>query len=171
MKRWRSRASGRRTSVASSGASARRFAEAVFAIAVEGDSFVQWSGDLRTIADFGSEADVAGILSSARVPRQQKLRLLEAALTGEISGQAMNLVKVLNERDKLGLAREIQTAFQEMVDERQGLAHAVVTTAVALSDDEQRAVAGRLSEITGKQVDITPVVDASIMGGIIARIG
>ena len=47
----------------------------------------------------------------------------------------------------------------------------MVTTAVPLADDERAAVASKLSAMTGKQVDVTSVVDASIIGGIVARIG
>ena len=151
--------------------SARRYAEAIFDIATENDSFVQWSGDLQTIADFVGEADVAGLLANSRVPRAQKLRLLEAGLKGNISPLAMNLVRILDERSKLAIARDIQITFQEKFDESRGIAHAVVTTAVALSDDERNAIGARLSEITGKQVDVTPVVDEAIIGGLIARIG
>ena len=151
--------------------SARRYAEAVLGLAEDGDAMVSWSGDLRTIADFVSEPDVMSIVRSGKAPRAEKLRLLDAGLSGQISPLAMNLVRVLNERNKLPLAREIQTAFQEMVDQRRGVAHAIVTTAVALSDDERSAIASKLSSMTGKQVDVTPVVDESIIAGVIARIG
>ncbi len=151
--------------------SARRYAEAVFDIAVEQEALVQWSGDLQSIAAFASERDVARILGSVRVPREEKIRLLSTALEREISPAAMNLVRLLVMRDKITLAPEIQRIYQELADERAGIAHAVVTTAVALSDDEKRAVADRLSTITGKHVNVTPVVDEAILGGVVARIG
>lgn len=151
--------------------SARRYAEAVLALATDDGAMVGWSGDLRTIADAISEPDIAGIVRSGRVPKSEKMRLLEAALAGEVSPLAMNLVRLLAERNKLPLARDIQVAFQEMVDERRGVAHATVTTAVQLGDDERNAIAAKLSSMTGKQVDVTPVVDESILGGIVARIG
>ena len=111
------------------------------------------------------------ILGSAKVPRHEKMRLLSAGLEGEISPAAMNLVRLLNERDKVSFAPSIQRIFKELADERNGVAHAVVTTAVPLSDDERSAIASRLSAITGKQVDVTSVVDESIIAGVIARIG
>jgi F-type H+-transporting ATPase subunit delta len=151
--------------------SARRYAEAIFEIAIEQESFVQWSGDLQTIADFTGEADVARLLSSNRVPRTEKLRLLDAGLGGEIGPLAMNLVRILEDRSKLHLARDIQVIFQEKVDDARGIAHAVVTTAVPLSDDERNQIAARLSSLTGKQVDVTPVVDERIIGGLVARVG
>ncbi len=157
--------------MASSSISARRYAEAAFDIAAEGEAFVAWSGDLRTIAEFVERPDVAGVLGGTRVPRSEKRRLLEAGLGGAVGQLALNLALLLLEHGRLELARGIQVAFQEMLDERLNVAHATVTTAVPLADEERSAVAAKLSSLTGKQVDVTPVVDESIIGGVIARIG
>ena len=157
--------------MASRAVAARRYAEAVFDIADESETFDRWSEDLRAIAGFTAEPDVRALLTSGRVPRDEKRRLLEAGLASEVSPLAMNLVRVLNERGKIAAAPEVQQAYQQMLDDRRGVAHAVVTTAVPLADDERASVAARLSELTGKQVDVTPVVDESIIGGMIARIG
>ena len=157
--------------MAEHGTSARRYAEAVFDIADQEERFIAWAGDLQTMIDFTNEASVKQILQSDRVPRAQKLRLLRAGLEGQISAEAMNLVRLLNERGKIGLVDDIARIFREKVDERRGVVHATVTTAVPLSDDERAAVAARLSAITGKTVDVTPVVDESIIGGVVARIG
>ncbi len=157
--------------MASSAASARRYAEAVFDLASETNTLDVWSQDLRTVADFVGEHDVAGILNSRRVPHDQKMRLLDAGIKQDVGPLTMNLVGMLEQRGKLSIAREIQTVFQEMLDERRGVAHAVVTTAVPLSADEQGAVATKLSSMTGKTIDVTSVIDPTIMGGLIARIG
>jgi len=154
-----------------SAVSARRYAEAVFDLAEEHEALDVWSRDLRTVADFVEDAEIGRALRSSRVPRPEKMRLLEAGLSPEVGPLAMNFVRLLNERGKLTIARDAQAAFQEMVDERRGVAHAVVTTAVALGDDERRAVAEKLSQLTGKRVDVTPVVDEGIIGGLVARIG
>jgi F-type H+-transporting ATPase subunit delta len=153
------------------GASARRYAEAAFELAAERHTVDAWTRDLQTIADFASEADVGRVLESGRVPAGEKLRLVTAALEPHVSPLAMNLVKLLAARNKLHLAREIFDAFRERADDRRGVAHATVTTAVPLADDERQAIATRLSTLTGKRVDVTPVVDEAIIGGVVARIG
>jgi F-type H+-transporting ATPase subunit delta len=117
------------------------------------------------------DADVARALSGSRIPRQQKVSMLETALKSEVSAEAMNLVLLLEQRNKLHIAPALQLAYQAMLDDHRGVAHATVTTAVALTDDERTAIARQLSTMTGKQVDITPVVDESIIGGVVARIG
>jgi F-type H+-transporting ATPase subunit delta len=157
--------------VASRTASARRYAEAVFEIASETGSFDAWSNDLRTVAEFVVEPDVARILASGKVPRSEKLRLLSAALEGRTGPLGWNLVQLLEQRGKTDLAPEIERLFRERVDDARGIAHAVVTTAVPLSHEERQLVTSRLSTLTGKQVEVRPVVDEAIIGGMVARIG
>lgn len=154
------------------GASARRYAEAVFDLAAEQDRLDQWNDDLSTIAGFTSEADVARLVSSSRVPAAEKERLLSAGIERSLSSpQAWNLVRVLLGRNKLHLAPAILRAYQGMADDRRGVAHATVTTAVPLSESEQRAVQERLQTLTGKRIDVTAQVDETIIGGMVARIG
>jgi F-type H+-transporting ATPase subunit delta len=80
-------------------------------------------------------------------------------------------VRLLGSKGRLELLPQIAEAFQEFVDERRGIAHARVVTAVPLNDDEQRALAERLSQLTGKTVDLRLYHDESILGGLVARIG
>lgn len=152
-------------------ASANRYAEAVFEIASKSGTADAWSRDLATIAEFVGDPEVAGLLASGRVPRDEKLRLLSAGLQSGVSPLAWNLVRLLEQRGKTDLAPEILRGFRERYDAQRGVAHAIVTTAVPLSDGEKSAIAARLSTITGKQVDISTVVDESIIGGLVARIG
>jgi F-type H+-transporting ATPase subunit delta len=153
------------------GASARRYAEAVFELAAEGNQLDQWANDLGTIADFVTQADVARLLNSTSVPASAKEQLLSAGLQRELfSPLAWNLVRLLLSRQKLHLAPAIAEVYRQMADDRRGVAHATVTTAVPLSADETNAVVQRLTQITGKRVDVEPVVDESIIGGNNARI-
>ena len=154
------------------GASARRYAEAVFELAQEQGKLDEWGNDLATIAGFVGEADVSRLLASSRVPGDQKLQLLEAGVKqATFQPEAWNLVQLLQARNKLMLAPQIQRAYQEMADARRGVAHATVTTAVPLTEDERSAITTQLSQLTGKRVDVTPVVDEAIIGGMVARIG
>jgi len=151
--------------------SSRRYAEAVFQLAREENTLDRWSEDLAQIAALMGDPDIARVLTGARVPRAQKTAMIEAALNGRVARQAMNLVLLLEQGDKLHIAPALYQTYQEMLDEHRGIAHATVTTAVPLTDDERSAIAAHLSSMTGKSVDVTPVVDESIIAGVVARIG
>ena len=48
---------------------------------------------------------------------------------------------------------------------------AEVRTAVDLTDEQRRRLAEALSRATGRTVDLKAVVDPSVIGGVVARVG
>jgi F-type H+-transporting ATPase subunit delta len=58
-----------------------------------------------------------------------------------------------------------------MAAERRQQAVAEVRTAVPLDEDRQRRLAEALSRVSGKQVELRVVLDGSIIGGVVARVG
>ena len=66
---------------------------------------------------------------------------------------------------------EIIQLFSEMVMANRGVVLVDVTTADALDDAGKELVRERLKALVGKDVELRLHVDASIIGGIVARIG
>ncbi len=149
---------------------ARRYAEAAFQIAREQGTEERWSEGLSLTAAIFSDPEVAAVMQEARVSTADKMRLTERALEG-VDPLVLNLARLLVHRGRTALAPQIAEALQELVDAERGIAHAVVTTAVPVSEAEARAVAEKLSEISGRQVVVETQVDEGIIGGLIARIG
>ncbi len=149
---------------------ARRYGEAAFQIAREGGREERWSEGLSLMAAVFSDSEIAALMQEARISTADKMGLAEKALAG-VDPLVLNLARLLVHRGRTALAPQIAEAFQELVDAERGIAHALVTTAVPLSDDETRAVAEKLSEISDKQVLVETQVDEGIIGGLIARIG
>lgn len=149
---------------------AKRYAQAAFDIATERNAFDSWRRGLRLMADVLGQPELAVVLQSTRVPAMEKARLLDRALA-ELDPVVRNLAKLLAEKGRISLAPLIAEAFERMDDERRGIAHAQVRTAVPLSDAEQEALARRLAELTGRQVTVEAEVDPSLIGGLVARIG
>lgn len=149
---------------------AKRYAEAAFEIAREQGKEEEWAQGLRLLAALSADPQAQAFLESARVPLEGKLELAERALEGA-EPLVLNLARLLIQRGRISLGPQIAEAFQELWDESRGIAHAVVTTAVPLSDEEREAVARKLREITGKEVVLETRVDEGIIGGLVARIG
>lgn len=151
-------------------AAARRYGEAAFELALERGELDRWADDLRALAQVLAEPGAVAFFESARVPEAEKERVLEQVLEG-IGPLAWNLVRLLVSRGRLGLTPQIALAFQELVDEHRGVAHAVVSTAVPLTAPQVEAVAARLGDLTGKQVVVEAQEEPGIIGGLVARIG
>jgi F-type H+-transporting ATPase subunit delta len=149
---------------------ARRYGEAAFQIARDGGTEERWSEGLSLMAAVFSDSEIAALMQEARISTADKMGLAEKALAG-VDPLVLNLARLLVHRGRTALASQIAEAFQELADAERGIAHALVTTAVPLSDDETKAVAEKLSEISDQQVVVETQVDERIIGGLVARIG
>jgi len=149
---------------------AKRYAQAAFDIAREKDEFDRWVDDLRAIVELAAQPGVVEMLASSRVPFEVKDRLLRSGLAG-VSPLALNLARLLVQKGRIAMAGQVRDEYQRLLDEHRGIVQALVLTAVPLSDDEERAVAQRLRELTGKEIVLERQVDPEILGGLVARVG
>ena len=150
--------------------SARRFAQAVFQIALEKEELDKWQTDLGTIDSLREDAAFMAVLENPKVPFDSKAKLLSERLGG-IGPLALNLAYLLVTRGALGLTGEIVEEYQQLVNSHRGIEKAEVTTAVPLDDEDKKRLEERLGAIVNKKVIITTTVDSSLIGGFIARIG
>jgi len=149
---------------------AKRYAEAAYLIAQQDGTQDAWSAGLSNMSSLFGDDQAQQIFESTRVSAADKLALVEKALAG-VDPLVLNLARLLLRRGKTALAPQIAEAFQELVDQANGISHAMVTSAVPLSDEDLKAVERRLREITGGAVTVEMRVDESILGGLVVRIG
>ncbi len=149
---------------------ARRYARAVFDLAVARHDLAEWLRDVRLIQAFLDEPNVAALLESPAVPFERKLELVKQGLSG-LPESRLNLVYLLVEHGRVRAIDSIAAELQHLAEEHQGIAVADVTTAVPLDDATSRGVVERLERLTGKKVILKQRVDPSILGGVVARIG
>ena len=147
---------------------ARRYAQAAFAIARDGDAIAQWRRDLDDVATLLAESEAAGLFAAARIAVPERQALVDRAL--DVGPLAANLAKVLVAKGRTPEAREISDAFNRFADEHEGIAQAEVTTAVPLGSEQVAAIEQRLGEALGKRITATAAVDSDIIGGIVLRI-
>ena len=150
---------------------AKRYAQAAFALAEEAGvaSFARWRADLNDIASVLAESGLAPVLADSRLPADQRYAMATRAL--DVQPLALNLAKLLISKNRSLEARLVATSFGEMVDAREGVAHARVTTAVDLTPDQVTGISTRLGQSLNKRVITTTVVDPAILGGVVVRVG
>ena len=83
----------------------------------------------------------------------------------------MNLLRVMAAKERMPVLPMVRAAYRRQVDEHEKVEKAEVVTSYALSKKEEKALIGRLSEITGKTVRAEFRTDPELVGGLIIRIG
>jgi len=149
---------------------AKRYAQAVFEIALGRKELDRWQSDLRTIASLGEDAILIAWLENPKFRFDDKVRLLSEQL-GDVNPLALNLVYLLAARGRLGMIGEVADGYQRLLDSYRGIEQAEVITAVPLDDEDKLRLGERLGAVVGKKVVVKPEVDSSLIGGFIARIG
>jgi F-type H+-transporting ATPase subunit delta len=155
--------------VALSGSAARRYAEALLALSPNPRAVTELRASLEKVAPVFDRITVAG-LRDPSVPMKQRIAALSAALAGEPAA-IRSLMVLLLETDRIALVPQIALAFGDLVDRREGIAKARITTAVPLKESEQRELVNRLERESGRKLRATFGVDPMLIGGAKVQIG
>jgi F-type H+-transporting ATPase subunit delta len=150
--------------------SAKRYAQAVFQIAIEKNEIDKWRSELDSIALALNDPQLKAILEDPKIRFVSKSQLVNKCLP-DLSELAYNFAYLLIEKQRLHLLDQIVADFNRMADDYQGIGHARVITAIDLDSSDKDRLAKHLNSLTGKQVTVETDVDESIIGGFIARIG
>ncbi len=149
---------------------ARRYAQAVFEMALQAKELDRWQSDLARVVAMAGDAEIAALLASPRLPFENKAGILSESLEG-INPLALNLVLLLVTRDSLSMIGDIADDYRRRLDSYRGIEMAEVTTAVPLDDKDKARLAEHLGAVVGKKVIIKSSLDPGLIGGVVARIG
>ncbi len=153
------------------GASARRYAQAIFAIALEQGEPDRWLDDLALLADAMANSEFANFLDAPQFTLGQKTSLIEETLGDSVSRLALNLISLLASNNIARLLPGITEAYQQMLDEYHGVERAEIVSAVPLSDEQRERIEAMLQNIVGKEIAATSRVEPQVLGGFVARVG
>jgi F-type H+-transporting ATPase subunit delta len=152
---------------------AERYASSLFELANEAGSVDAVAGDLAHFAAMTSEsADLKRFIESPVFSSGDQLRAVSAVLDkAGIQGLAGNFIKVAAANRRLFAVPGMIKAYGQIVARERGEITAEVTSAHALNAEQENELKAALKGVTGKDVAINVTVDASLLGGLIVKIG
>ena len=149
--------------------SIKRYAQAVFEIALESNKLKEWQSNLAKIAKLVEDDEFIGLAENPKVPFDMKTQLVQEKL-GKAEPMGLNLVYLLISKGKLKTANLISEEYDRLLNEHYGIKSAEVTTAIPLDNVEKEKLSQNLETLIGKKVSMQVQVDPDILGGFIARI-
>ena len=152
---------------------ARRYAKAIFSIAIEDkqlEKIERELGDFQALVEANKE--LATYLADPTILPSDKRDALKAITEKMgLSEMVQNFIALLGEKGRIDTFQAIRAAFRIMADDHEGKAVAQVSSATAMAPDLEKNLASTLSKLTGRTVAITSKVDPELLGGIVAEIG
>jgi len=153
------------------GAIARRYAGAMFELALKQNALERTLDDVQGIARLFSKRTLAYLLREPKVPAQRKEKVLREALSSRVLPISLNLALLVVQRGLVDLMPNIAAEFQQMVLDHKNQATAEVTTALPMDEQQQALVKQALEKRTGKTILLSTRVNPEILGGVVARVG
>jgi F-type H+-transporting ATPase subunit delta len=123
----------------------------------------------QTIA---ASSELQAVFTNPSIPLASKERVLDELLKrSSPSRTTANFLRVLLRNGRLGELPEVNERFNAILEERSGTVSAQVISARDLPVIEREEFKANLEKLTGKRVNIAFMVDESIIGGAVTRIG
>lgn len=150
---------------------ARPYAEAVFALAVEGNSLDSWSETLDFLTLVVRDPTLAQLLADPFFDKGDLRKLMLEIAGDRLNKEGENLVAVLIESNRLVVVPEIAELFAALKREKENLLNVHVISAFALKPAQEQQLAAALKEKLGRNIAITSEKDPSLIGGVRIRAG
>lgn len=152
---------------------ARRYATALADVVLKSGETETIKSELKIWEDLiKSNNDLKTAFSSPAITHLNKEKVLEGLLTKtKPSKTTANFLRVLLRNSRLTELSAINEKFDAVLDERNGVVAANITSSRPLSEAEKAEFKTNIAKMTGKQVNLNFDIDENIIGGVVTRVG
>ena len=152
---------------------AERYAGALVDVAIENKQADQVKQELAAFAAIVREsAELHAFLANPSIARASKHAAIEQLVARMGASRTLrNYLFVIVDQRRAGMLPEIEEAFSALLDARQGITQATVTSAADLTANERAELDAALAKVTGKKVQAQFKTDPALIGGAVVRIG
>lgn len=148
-----------------------RYAKAVLALAQDQNTAEAVNNDMSLVANtVNGSKELQDLLQSPVITSEIKKSALLAVFPNTTKN-AVDLINTLITNNRLNLFGAVASKYVTLYNDAIGNQTATVTTAIALSGDLETKVLAKVKELTGKAVTVTNIIDETILGGFILRVG
>jgi F-type H+-transporting ATPase subunit delta len=117
------------------------------------------------------DRELGRLLSDRKASAEGKRALLDRLLSGRVSPVTEQLLRNVLTGPHVGTAENAVERLSDVASRRRGQSVARVTSAVALTADQEQRLSDVLRRIYGRTVGLQITVDPSLLGGLIVQVG
>ena len=153
---------------------ARPYAQAAYECAKENNCVSSWQTMLEAMADACRDETFLSFLKNAASPESAAetfCSLLSQGQDNLLNEYGENFISILSENGRFEAVPEIYAEFIHLKEADEKVVEATVTSARALSAADLDAIKGRIEQKYGCTAKIRTVIDPSLIGGAVLKIG
>lgn len=151
----------------------KRYARALLSLGQEDGRYARYGEELQGFAQFcEAHKEYFQVIAYRIFSVDERKKVLEVFLgMGTYSPVVANFMRLLLEKERIGAIQDIANYYAKLVDEISGVTRATVIAARPLKAEAQASIEKALAGLTAKQVKLDMTEDASLIGGVIVKLG
>lgn len=150
---------------------ARPYADAVYKLAVAGNSLSQWSKMLQLAAAIAEDEHVKMLVGNPLVSPKQLGEIFLEIGCGKFNAEACNLVTLLTENKRIFVLPQISRLFEQLKAQHEGVLEAKIVSAFAMENKQLKKLVDDLEQKFKRKIEAKVSVDPELIGGIKVEIG
>lgn len=148
-----------------------RYAKAILDLANTNGKATNVNEDMKTIASSIAEsAELRDFLANPTVKGETKISAL-SEIFASAQNETKGLFQLLLDNKRFEILPAVASQYKLLFDEMSGVEVAKVTTAFPITPELEAKVLAKIKEFSNKSITVQNIVDESIIGGFIIRIG
>lgn len=152
---------------------AKRYAQAIFELGVEGSSVAALTDEVKRMAHaYETSPDLRAVLENPLVSTAERQAIIDELGTRMgLSGMGKNTLGLLAQRQRVAALPAIAKELARLADERAGIVRGTVTSAGPLSEAYFQKLQREVERVTGKKVLLERLQDPELIAGLVVKIG
>ena len=152
---------------------AGRYAKSLLDLAIEQNQLEAVNADMRFLQSVcKSNPDFVAVLKSPVIAADKKEKIIEAITNERVNKITGLFIRLLIRKARERNLPEITKAFIEQYNKLKNIYQVKITTAAPISEDLQKAIAGKVKENSAiENIEIEAVVDEALIGGFKLQMG
>ena len=149
------------------------YAEAFLQVASARKEVDQVIEQAKAVLNLWKESpELSEAMSSPILEVDSKKAVLEKLFADQLTPSFLNLLKLLADRQRINLLDAVLERLLELYREQRNIALATVTSASALSEEQQLNLLKKIQSIAGTDnLELNLNVDPSLIGGFVVSVG
>ena len=149
------------------------YAEALLQVVNENNQTEEMVKEVKQLLTLINDAPELGkTLSSPVLEKETKKKIIIEIFSEKINSSLLNFLKLLADRQRIGIVTSILDRFLEIYRENSNIALATVTSTVELTDEQKGLITKKIITIAGtEKLELVTKIDTSLIGGFVASVG
>ena len=151
---------------------AGRYARALFIVTEKRGETTRALDDLKSLWEMIQPGTRVGyLLATPMVLLSDKRAVLKRVLEGKAATSVVLFIDLLLRKTRLKEFGMVVTEFEALVEKKQGIQRAFVTSAIPLTAEELHRLHAELERTEGSRINLAADIDPRLLGGARVRIG